>query len=70
MDDRLLNARDNKDQELQRGRREAKKRFDAKLKKRSRIPDEEFILETEVSEERGRSGLLLFVQVRFFVSCD
>jgi hypothetical protein len=61
MDDRLLNARDNKDQEFQRRRREAKKRFDANLKKRPRISDEEFILETEVSEERGRSGLLLFV---------
>ena len=61
MDDRLLNARDNKDQEFQCRRREAKKRFDANLQKRPRSSDEEFMLETEVSEEQGRRGLLLYV---------
>ena len=59
IDEKLLSARDNKDDDFQRRRREAKKRFDARLKKRPRISDEEFMAETEVSDEQYARGLTL-----------
>jgi hypothetical protein len=58
MDDKTVSTKDSSGVD-QRKRREAKKRFDANLKKRPTISDEEFMAETEVSAEDYARGMIL-----------
>ena len=58
MDDKTLTTKDSHGVD-QRKRREANRRFDAALKKRPTISDEEFMAETEVSDEEYALGLTL-----------
>jgi hypothetical protein len=58
MDDKTVSTKDSSGVD-QRKRREAKKRFDAALKKRPTVSDEEFMAETEVSAEEYARGMIL-----------
>jgi hypothetical protein len=58
MDDKTVSIKGSRGVD-QRKRREAKKRFDANLKKRPTVSDEEFMAETEVSPEDYARGMIL-----------
>ncbi len=58
MDDKTVSTKDSSGVG-QRKRREAKKRFDANLKKRPTVSDEEFMAETAVSPEDYARGMIL-----------